>query len=106
MSERHQIGALLSSIEDLALEVDTDPLGISDQIIAEMRRLGWHKPRVITTAEELGELPDGSVVLGLDHSLWHREGCWLDQEGHPASSNPVIEEHGPVTVLHEVARDE
>ena len=35
MSDRHQIGALLSSIEDLALEVDTDPLGIADEINAK-----------------------------------------------------------------------
>lgn len=98
------------NFEDLAEEIiaagfhrDCTATDIFDAILSA----GWRPPaRKIETADELGELPDESVVLGIDHSLWQREGCWWDQKGHSASSNPVIEEHGPVTVLHEGARDE
>lgn len=113
----------MSDIEDLATrmmiafidqEIDVEDADSHNPVTWEQFKTaaedilaaGFHRDRTITTADELGELPDESVVLGIDHSLWHREGCWWDQKGHPASSNPVIEEHGPVTVLYEGARDE
>jgi hypothetical protein len=96
----------MSDIDDLCAIIHRG-IGLNFEDLAdEIIAAGFHRDRTIDTVEELGELPDESVVLGIDHSLWHREGCWWDQEGHPASSNPVIAEHGPVTVLHEVARDE
>lgn len=58
-------------------------------------------PKTISTAAELGELPDGSIIIDATGMDWRADGCWWDHNGMPTSSVGVIDSRGPVTVLHE-----
>ena len=107
MSDHHQLGAFLSSYPDLELEVSTGPYGVADDIIDELRKLGWRKPRIITTAEELDALPEGSVVLDRQHDVAEKHsGRLLYRETRNMPLEYLAEHYGPFTVLHEGVRDE
>lgn len=113
MSDHHQLGAFLSSYPDLELEVSTGPYGVADDIIDELRKLGWRKPRIITTAEELDALAPWAVIRDACEDVWEK---WVDVYKVDSSVwvTPGVEERKsgvfvpmlPATVLHEGVRDE
>lgn len=102
MSDHHQLGAFLSSYPDLELEVSTGPYGVADDIIDELRKLGWRKPRIITTAEELDALPEGSLVLDRSRDVAEKHfGRLLYRETQNMPLEYLAEHYAPFTVLYE-----
>lgn len=99
MSDREELVEIIGE----HFKAEGDPTVTAGDIIAA----GFHRDRTITTAEELGELPDWSVVLDADSEVWQRQsGIWLDTDGRAARSSALVRIFGPVTVLHEGGRDE
>ena len=71
-----------------------------------IRAAGYSKPQEVTTLEELGNLPHGSVIRSSHHQYWvaHKEddGC-TDQSWAAAGTGrtPNLAEWLPATILHE-----
>jgi hypothetical protein len=97
----------MSDIDDLC-QIIHRGIGLNFEDLAEeIIAAGFHRDRTITTAEELDALPALSVGLDADGDVWQRRsGLWLDTDGRVARSAALLRVFGPVTVLHEGARDE
>lgn len=58
-------------------------------------------PRTVTTAQEIGALPEEAVLLDREGDAWQRRGgYWCSYETSPMGS-PWLEKYAPLTVLHE-----
>lgn len=86
------------------LDVDPRAVAIADGLLTA----GYHKPRVITTLEELDALPMGSVVLSQEAEhytgdFWISYQLWADNEWHRPgrASHTHPDNFLPATVLYE-----
>jgi hypothetical protein len=63
--------------------------------------LGYRKPRMVTTAEELRALPEGAVVIDSSGDVSQlRSGEWCGYETAPLPSS-FMARYLPATVIHE-----
>lgn len=95
MSERDELATVLESISE---NDDYDwCLADADALLAA----GYRKPRIITTAEELGALPYGSVVLDADRATATKLDAYFWEVAGFASHFRVEAIDLPATVLHD-----
>ena len=98
----------MSDITDLC-QIIHRGIGLNFEDLAEeIIAAGFHRDRTVTTVEELDALPDGSVVLNADGDALQNNGeiWWLMGSSTPNTSGEVEQFDGPVTLIHEGARDE
>ena len=92
----------MSDIDDLCAIIHRGIALNFENLAEEIIAAGFHRDRVITTAEELDALPASSVGLDWDGDVWQkRSGIWLDTDGRAARSAALLRVFGPVTVLVE-----
>ena len=101
-NERHELGEFVRDIHGNS-NLSMNP---ARELANDLYNLGYRKPRTVTTAAELDELPVGSVVLDGWGTAYQKE---ADDDGDTYWScfEGIIYHfktfHGPVTLLHEGA---
>lgn len=99
MSDRDDLADIIASEH---FDSGGDPSVTAGDILAA----GFHRDRTITTVEELDALPDGSVVVDDEMAALQKDnGQWEELSGIGYSSEDILD-IGPVTVLHDGARDD
>lgn len=103
----------MSDITDLCAIIHRGNWLNFDALAEEIIAAGFHRDRIITTAEELDALAPWAVIRDACEDVWEK---WVDvyNVDIPVWVTPGVEEREsgvfvpmlPVTVLHEGVRDE
>lgn len=99
------------SLEEFAADIRTAPVtggndvDLAGPLAQHLANLGYRKMQMVSTAEEIDALPNGSLILDSDPDvLIKRMGRWRSPD-HPDHSFGPASVGLPVTVLH-VGTDE
>ena len=77
--------------------------GLQEAIADHLRQLGYRRPRVIETADELDKLPVDAILKDRHHFAWTSlgNGRFIGPDEVTVSSAELLEHGGPVIVLWE-----
>jgi hypothetical protein len=106
MSERDELFDISRAVIDGELGIlvnGSDIDNTADSLSYAILAAGYSKPRTITTAEELENLPNASILLAGTH-IYRKDRGALDEIGLGLLGyQEVLAEEGALTLIHEGA---